>query len=487
MRGLGGGHADARAGRRTALAVLCLGAVLALPVARAEPAGDTATPAIVLVSPERSFGTLRVDTVATDPAIDRVVFFLDGDEVGTDRSAPFSVRLEVPADGGSRTLRSVALDREGNALGEDSLSLGPPARAFDVSIRRIEGNPATGWVEVEVTATVPAGARLARLELYRNGDRIATSNETPMRRRVATPHPAPDDYLRAVAVLAGGAVIEDARLLASVDPGERLDVNLVELVALAAGRDGTPVRGLGPEDFRVVLGGRDLPIQRFREAREVPLTLGLLVDSSASMRPVMDQTREAAGRFLDRTLAPGDRAFLVDVDTRPRLAHGLTEDPRALAAAFDSFEADGDTALYDSLAFGALELLRLPGRRALVVLSDGEDSASYLGLHRCLDLAKAAGIPVYVISVGGLSEGSTHPDDNLRLGAFARETGGRLYAVTSTEEVDRAYDQIERELRSQYVLAVATDRRLDRDELAGLEVRARSRGVTVRVARRGGP
>lgn len=482
MRRFEGGLADARAGRRTVLVVVCLAAALRPPPAGAEP---PATPPILLVAPDRGHGTLRIDTIATDPAVDRVRFFLDGEEVGDDRKPPFTLRLAASAWDGARTLRALALDREGRPLGEDSLTLGGDRRAFDVAIHQVAGAAATGWVEVEVAAAVPPGERLDHLELYRNEKRVALSRENPFRYRVATPHPAPDDYLRAVAVLAGGATLEDARLLDSPDPGERLDVNLVELVALAAGRDGVPVRGLRQDDFQVLLDGRELPIQRFQEASEVPLTLGLLVDSSTSMRAVMEATREAAGRFLDRTLAPGDRAFLVDVDTQPRLAHGLTGDPTALAAAFGALRADGDTALYDSLALAAVELLRLPGRRAVVVLSDGEDSASHLGLGRCLELARHAGVPVYVLSVGGLSDRTTHPDRSLRLRAFARDTGGRLYAVTSAEDLDRAYDEIERELRSQYVLAVATDRVLDADELAGLEVRARSRGVTVRVSRRG--
>lgn len=481
MRDLQGGHVSAHLGRTAALAALCLAVALPAASSRAEPPG---TPAILLVTPDRGSGPMRVDTVATDPDIDRVLFFVDGEEVGTDRSPPFRVLLDAAPPEASRTLRALALDRAGRPLGEDSLTLGAPAQRFDVTIRALEGDPAAGSVDVEVEATVPPGGRLARIELYRGAQRVASGTENPMRRRVATPDARTDDYLRAVAVLADGASTEDARPLASSAPGERLEVNLVELVALAARRDGTPVRGLGPADFRVLLDGRELPIQRFREAHEVPLTLGLLVDSSTSMWPIVDQTREAAGRFLEHVLAPGDRAFLIDVDTQPRIAHGLTGDPAALAAAFEGFDADGDTALYDALALGTLELEHQRGRRALVVLSDGEDSASHLGLGRCLELARRAGVPVYLVSLRGLSAAISRPAENLRLRALAPKTGGRLFAVTSPDEVDRVYEEIDRELRSQYVLAVAADRALDPRELGRIVVKARARGVTVRVARR---
>lgn len=458
-------------------------ALAAVSAGASDRLGDS--PPLRLLPPVEARGALRVDTLATDPAIDRVVFYLDEAEVGADGSRPFSMRLDVPRGEGPHTLRGLALDGKGRPLGDHSVTLARESRAFDVAIRRVEGSAEAGWVDVEVEAAVPPGETLERIELYRNRERVAVSAESPLRARVSTPAPDPADYLRAVAVLAGGRSMEDARLVSSPDPGERLDVHLVELVAVASDRAGDPVRGLGADDFEVVLDGHPLPIERFREAREVPLTLGVLVDTSTSMRPIMEETREAAQHFLEQTIGPGDRALLVDIGTQPRLAHGLTGDPAALGAAFEGLEAEGDTALYDSLALATVELLRLPGRRALVVLSDGEDSSSYLGLGRCLELARSAGIPVYVVSLGGLDPRKTHPDRNFRLAAFARETGGRLYAVTSSGEVDRAYRQIEAELRSQYVLGVTSNRVLAADEIAGLEVRPREGRWKVRVARRG--
>jgi VWFA-related protein len=144
----------------------------------------------------------------------------------------------------------------------------------------------------------------------------------------------------------------------------------------------------------------------------------------------------------------------------------------------------GDTALYDSIALGLLELRNVPGRRALVVLTDGRDVGSQLDLGRCRRLAGGTGIPVYVLSLGGLAEGRTRPDRSLRLRAFADETGGRLYPVVSFEDLDRAYEEIESDLRSQYVLGVATGRALTGEELARLEVRAERRGLRVRAAAR---
>jgi Ca-activated chloride channel family protein len=493
--------------RRTLLpflaAVVLAGAGTAEARPPAAPPGIDATPPLRLVPPAEPHGRVRIDALATAPGIDRVVFFLDGQEAGADAAAPFGLELELDPSAGERHLRAEAFDRDGRSLGEDTLTVGAEARPFEVAIRRLDPATAPGadgseGVEVELAVSLPSGARLERVELHHNRTPVARLEAPPFRVRLDLPAPAPEDYLRAVAVLEDGTAVEDARPLAFlVEPdgaarptgagsafGEHVEVRLLELYAVATDRRGRQVRGLGPEDFRVLLDGRALPVEHFREAHQVPLALGLLVDSSDSMGPIMEDTREAAARFLERTLAPGDRTFLVDVDTRPRLAHAATGEPAELALSFEGLAVGGDTALYDSIALGLLELRNVPGRRALVVLTDGRDVGSQLDLGRCRRLAGGAGIPVYVLSLGGLAEGRTRPDRSLRLRAFADETGGRLYPVVSFEDLDRAYEEIESDLRSQYVLGVATGRALTGEELARLEVRAERRGLRVRAAAR---
>lgn len=272
-----------------------------------------------------------------------------------------------------------------------------------------------------------------------------------------------------------------------VPQGESVDVTLVELYAVATRRGGRPVQGLGEGDFRVRLGGRELPIAWVRQADEVPLLLGLLIDSSDSMAPVMSEARTAADRFLEQVLAEGDRALLVDVDTEARLVRPLTGDRSALAAAFDDLEVGGDTALYDAIALGVAELAKVPGRRALVALTDGRDVGSDESSRSCRRMARRAGVPVYFLSIAGSGTTSSSARHNLLLSAFARETGGDLYWIVSPDELGPAYASLEDELRNQYVLGVAPGRPLDDEELAEIEVDVRGHGgVTVRAARRGG-
>lgn len=464
--------------------------------ATAPPAFDT--PILRLIPPLEESGRARVHAFVTESAVDRVRFFVAGREVGSDRRAPFQVTVdldppgesELPGHGdrdGDRTLWAVAYDADGRILGEDVLPLDARRGASGLRIREVVPDPSGDAVQVEIDLVLPRDLELEALEVYRNRELAERLDQPPFRVRLPGPPPSPEDFVRALAVLSDGTTLEDARPLAPAGSGERLDVALVELVTVATDRHGEPVRGLGRERFRVLLDGRELPVQRFREAREVPLAVGLLVDSSSSMSPVMEVTRRAAARFLERTLRSGDRAFLMEVSTRPRVVHGLTGEPAHLEAAFAGIEVGGDTALFDAVVLGTVELAAVPGRRALVALTDGRDFGSHWGLRRCLRQARRAGTPVYFVSVGGLNRYRTHPDRNLRLEAFARETGGRLFRVTSTDELDRVYDRIEGELRSQYLLSVAADRVLSEEELARLEVRLEGRGLSVRsTARRAG-
>ena len=137
--------------------------------------------------------------------------------------------------------------------------------------------------------------------------------------------------MRVVARFADGSEIEDARLVEAA--AERVEVNLVQVFAVVTDRDGAPRRDLSRDDFELRLAGREQTIDRFAPAEQVPLVLGLVIDTSGSMWTLMPDTRQAGSLFLARTLRAGDRAFLVDFDTRPRLAGGFDGRRRRAAAA----------------------------------------------------------------------------------------------------------------------------------------------------------
>jgi Ca-activated chloride channel family protein len=464
------------------------------PTGAAPPPPRAAAPApserVIAILPPRerpATGRTRFQTLVTTDAIDRVEFFLDGEPAGADETPPFSATLDLGAEPRPHAVRAVAYDRSGRVLGEHLLELNAAsARAFTIAIRALDAGAGGSW-ELEAEVVLPAGETLERVEVYKNQELLARLTEPPFRASVPGAAGAvdPADYVRVVAYLADGTTAEDVRFLAAGVAGERVEVNLVELFAVVTGKDGAPVEGLAAEDFEILLEGKPRPVERFQHADEVPLTLGLAVDTSESMWPLMIDTQKAASRFLVNTLIPGDRALLVAFSNRPRLVAGPTGDLQTLLQSFGRLSAGGATALYDSIVFSLVQLQEAgehgDGRRAVVLLTDGQDYGSRFRPRRVIDDSRAQGTPVYVVSLAGLynERGSVRKPD---LEAIVGHTGGRIYYIENVAELGEAYDQINRELRTQYVLAFATDRPLTESQLRSVKLRMKRPGLEARVA-----
>ncbi len=468
------------------------------PAPGARPGGSAPAGArVIAVLPPRdrpATGRTRFETLITTGAVERVEFFLDGELAGEDDRPPFNATLDLGPEPRPHTVRAVAYGRGGGVLGEHTLEVNSAsATPFAVTITALDAG--ADGTEVEAAVSLPVDGTLARVEVYRNEELVARLAEPPYRARIpAEPgaEPDPADFVRIVAYLADGTQAEDVRFLSGEVAGERVEVNLVEIFAVVTGEDGEPVEGLGPDDFEIRLGRETMPIERFQRADDVPLTLALAVDTSESMWPLMIDTRQAAARFLVNTLIPDDEALLVAFSNRPRLIAPASGDVQALLRSFASLQAGGATALYDSIVFSLVQLEeasggggrspdRSRGRRAVVLLTDGQDYGSRFRPRRVIGDARAQGTPVYVISMAGLynERGSVRKPD---LEAIAENTGGRTYYIGDASELPGAYAQINRELRTQYILAFGTERPLTERELGSIRLRVKRPGLEVRTA-----
>ena len=452
------------------------------------PSAGGPPPPILLLPPRGAAagrtvtGKTRFQTLATDPRIARAVFYLDGKEAATDDRAPFNATLDLGTEARPHTVRVVGYTASGGALGEHSLHLNASAGAFRVAITRLTPAAAgAGELEVEAQVEVPPGSQLSHVEVYRDEALVTRLDHPPFRARIAGSSAGGDsDYVRVLAVLVDGRSLDDARLLSDQGAGERVEVNLVELFVVVSQRDGGVIGDLTRDDFTVKVKGETRPLQRFQLADEVPLLLGLLIDTSQSMWVLMPDTKKAASKFLADTLTEGDRAFLVDFSTEPHLAQAATGDLLQLLHGFSTLEASGSTALYDSIVFSLSQLQDAGGRRALVLLTDGQDYGSRFGPRRCIDYARELGVPVYIVSLAGLyGDGRVYRVNDLE--GIVGATGGRIYYITKPEQLDQAYAQINAELRSQYVLAFGTDHPLTPDELKSIDVGVDRPGAVVRT------
>ncbi|MDP1569319.1 MAG: VWA domain-containing protein [Vicinamibacterales bacterium] len=283
-----------------------------------------------------------------------------------------------------------------------------------------------------------------------------------------------------------------AALLACVSVGTaqpqfRSEVDLVLLTVTVTDREGRPVVGLGPGDFDVFEDAQRQSVALVA-VDTVPLDVMLLIDASGSMKDRLPVVRQATQRVVSM-LRPGDRASVAGFTHIVRVLTEFTDDRRALGAALEALAPHGRTALYDAL-YVVLKGWRLPApraqvrRRALVVLTDGDDTTSLNTHDEIMDLARGIDVAVYAVSLppheppldGRPGARPVLPPTlrqaDFELNALTRETGGRAYRAVSSRELTDLYDHIVRDLSHQYTLGyVSTDTRRD----------GRFRGLTVRI------
>jgi len=229
----------------------------------------------------------------------------------------------------------------------------------------------------------------------------------------------------------------------------------------------------------VIESGKKQEIAKFELVENLPLTVGILLDTSGSMRASLVQAQQAAAGFIRGVMTPRDRSFAVSFASRPRLNMPPTDDVEAVARSFEELQAVGDTALHDALVHSLYYFRGIKGQRALVLLSDGDDNASYIAYNDALEYARRSGVAIYAIGfnlpgVGGLRN---------KLAELSETSGGRAFFTSKSEELPGIYAQIERELRSRYLVAYSSNQAGGKPGVfKEVEVKVK-RGLKARTAR----
>ena len=296
-------------------------------------------------------------------------------------------------------------------------------------------------------------------------------------------------------VLLGGVVVaqEPAAPRAGQEPeqGEgppiRVFVEEVTIPFIVTDNRNRLVTNLTREDFQVIEEKQSQTITAFARETDVPLRIGLLVDTSNSIRDRLDFEQRAAADFLRLLLRPGkDKALLGSFDSMAELLQDFTDDLDKLIGAIQIMRAGGGTALYDAVYFASRDRLMVEAplnsgfRRALVVLSDGEDNQSRFSRLQTLEMARRAEVMIYTISTN--IRGTRMPGDKV-LQEFSEETGGRYFQPFSWDDLDRAFEAINAELRSQYTISFTPTTPRD-GQFHEIEIVTKQKGLKVR-ARRG--
>jgi len=425
-------------------------------------AGDDLLPAPRVIEIERPDeellrGRIKFATRVYDPRVNRVSFLLDETEVAVKGQRPFTARIDLGRTPRRQTLTAVAYGAADEELGRDSVVLNAGSGGFRVEIIRPAPLRGTGFVEAEAAVAVPIERRVDRVFFFWNNEAVATLYAPPFRQRIYIPADKPMGYIRAVAMLDDGSVAEDVVFMNGPQAGERVDVNLVELYVVVTDKNGRPVRGLTREDFRIRENRTVQEIATFSDASDLPLTLGMAIDSSASMFVKLPNVQEAAIRFLESTFSEQDRAFVVDFDSQPRLARSTTDRLEHVVRSIRGLEANGRTALWESIVYSLVQLQGVSGRKALIVFSDGADEDDEFPFRSCLNFARKMGVPIYLILM------KKQPKESAGLSLLVRSftsrvdrlvetTGGRVFYAKEYRDLSEVYEEIELELRSQYLL-----------------------------------
>ena len=235
----------------------------------------------------------------------------------------------------------------------------------------------------------------------------------------------------------------------------RVDSALVLIPAHVTNRAGNPVTDLGLESFHLYEDDVEQTIASF-SAEDEPVSVGLLFDSSGSMRNKMDKASEAAARFFT-TANTDDEFFLIQISGRPKLIARFSSDTEDLLQKIHRFRPGGQTPLFDSIHM-ALKQMRNArnNRKAVVILSDGGDNWSTHTFRQIREDLIESDVQVYAIGIFDDDFTRNHSPEEAKgpmlLNALASQTGGRLFSVTNLDDLPDIGAQISRQLRQQYVL-----------------------------------
>ncbi|HWE49937.1 MAG TPA: VWA domain-containing protein [Bryobacteraceae bacterium] len=350
------------------------------------------------------------------------------------------------------------------------------------------------------------------------------------------------DYSRRIFLAFAAAGLARAQDAANSAATFSTDVQVISVLATVHEKGGKIVNDLAKEDFGLSEDGRPQTIKYFSRETDLPLTLGLLVDTSTSQRQVLNEEKSASYRFLERVLREDkDQAFLIHFDFDVELLQDVTNSRLKLEKALDTVgladpgqpqmrrsgggggypgggggyppnggggggRRGGGTALYDSILLASNEIMKTQkGRKALVLLTDGVDNGSKVPLSQAIEAAERADTLVYSIYFTGQEQQqpfggfggrgmsrrgggmpmprsqSQRPDGKKILQQISNQTGGGFFEVSKKENIDQIYARIQEELRNQYSLGYTSDNRDGGTGFRKINVTVKRKDLVVRT------
>ncbi|HEX2120785.1 MAG TPA: VWA domain-containing protein [Thermoanaerobaculia bacterium] len=435
--------------------------------------------AVQIRAPRRDVAlNLFIVTVDVQPPVKRVEFWVEGKKILARNAPPYSAELDLGKLPKRVEVRAVGYDDKGRYVDADAFVVNERETPLEVKITRTV--TPDGVAHIKLSIQNPKGTNLKTVALFAGDKKLHEWTQPPYAIDLASASLAGHDFIRASVVDSTGYEAADLLFLSGDRYIEQIEVNLVELPVSVSDASGTPIGGLLEKNFTVLENGKPKKISGFQYASNLPISVGVLLDHSGSMEKRIEEAKSAAVEFAKSIIRKDDRAFIAGFASDPTRNAPFVSDVSILEAQVNAMpKPAGGTSLYDAIVTGLYRFRGLQGRKALIVITDGEDTTSRLSWDDMMGYARASRVPLYFIGVGfgfgGLSGGSIR--------TLAAETGGVAYFIRNVNQLEETYEQLEKELRSQYLLSYHTETTKNDQAYRSIEVKVDRPDAKVRTIR----
>ncbi len=435
--------------------------------------------AIRIIPPRRDVApNLFIVEVEAKPVVARVEFWVEGKKIFIRNSPPWRAELDLGQLPKRVEVRAIGYDANGHYVDADAFVVNERETPLEAKITRTV--TPDGIAHFKVSVQNPKGTEIKHAILYAGKKKLVEWPAPPYAIDIPVAQLKGVDFVRASIIDDTNYEAADLLFLNGDRFSESIEVNLIELPVSVSNAAGAPVTDLTKNDFQIFEEGKPKAISSFNFAANLPISAGLLIDNSGSMKPRMAATKKAAKEFLQRIIKPGDRAFVGAFSFDPtKLAPFVPA--AALEAQVDAIpDAEGGTSLYDAIITGLYRFRGLQGRKALIILTDGEDTTSRTSWDELLTYVRASRVPIYFIGIG-LGFGDFGGASKMR--ALSAETGGVAFFIRGVNQLDETYAKLENDLRTQYLLAYDTESTKTDEKYRTVEVKVDRPGAVVRTIR----
>jgi Ca-activated chloride channel family protein len=434
--------------------------------------------AVKIRSPRRDVAlNLFIVDVDTLPPVKRVEYWVDGKKVMARNNPPFRAELDLGKLPKRVEVKVIGYDDRGRYVDADAFVVNERDTPLEVKITRTE--TPDGVSHFKLSVQNPKNVGIKAVELFAGDKKLASWQHPPYAIDIPTARLGGVEFVRASALDDTGYEAADLLFLSGDRYIEQIEVNLVELPVSVTDPSGAPITDLKQENFKILESGKPQKLTSFNYATDLPISVGVLLDHSGSMKERMADARGAGAEFFRRIMRGGDRAFIAPFASDPSKFAPFVSDVATLEEQVKAIpDAEGGTALYDAIVTGLYRFRNIQGRKALIVISDGEDTTSRLTYDDMLTYARASRVPLYFIGIGFSVLGGGGSMKSL-----AAETGGVTYFIKNAKQLPEAYRKLENELRTQYMLSYYAESTTKDQTYRPVEVQVDRANAKVRTIR----